>query len=138
MGLLFILDRMTGKPVFGVEERAVPKSDVPGEESWPTQPFPLKPPPLGAHEPDRGRDDDAHARGAQILRGVVRQAAASGPYTPFGMKTDARVPGHDGRRQLGRRLVRPGAGVHLRQHEQPGRHGHMVPSPAGVADAVSQ
>src|SRR5439155_4613639 len=46
MGLLFILDRMTGKPVFGVEECPVPKSDVPGEESWPTQPFPLKPPPL--------------------------------------------------------------------------------------------
>src|SRR4029077_9099500 len=46
MGLLFILDRMTGKPVFGVEERPVPKSDTPGEESSPTQPFPLKPPPL--------------------------------------------------------------------------------------------
>src|ERR1035441_975599 len=45
MGLLFILDRDSGRPVFGVEERPVPKSDLPGEESWPTQPFPLKPPP---------------------------------------------------------------------------------------------
>jgi quinoprotein glucose dehydrogenase len=44
---LFILNRETGKPVFGVEERAVPKSDVPGEVSSPTQPFPLKPAPLG-------------------------------------------------------------------------------------------
>ncbi len=42
-GNLFILDRMTGKPVFGVEERQVPKSDVAGEESSPTQPFPLLP-----------------------------------------------------------------------------------------------
>jgi quinoprotein glucose dehydrogenase len=41
--LMFILDRVTGKPVFGVEERAVPKSEVPGEMSSPTQPFPVKP-----------------------------------------------------------------------------------------------
>src|SRR5580698_5061640 len=41
--LMFILDRVTGKPIYGVEERPVPKSDVPGEETSPTQPFPLKP-----------------------------------------------------------------------------------------------
>jgi quinoprotein glucose dehydrogenase len=45
-GLLFILNRDTGKPVFGVEERPVRKGDVPGEWYSPTQPFPLKPPPL--------------------------------------------------------------------------------------------
>lgn len=43
---MFILNRVTGKPVFGVEERPVPKGDVPGEWYSPTQPFPLKPPPL--------------------------------------------------------------------------------------------
>jgi glucose dehydrogenase len=45
-GLMFILDRRTGKPVFGVEERPVPRSTIPGERSSPTQPFPLKPAPL--------------------------------------------------------------------------------------------
>jgi quinoprotein glucose dehydrogenase len=45
-GLMFILDRRTGKPVFGVEERPVPASTMPGEHASPTQPFPLKPPPL--------------------------------------------------------------------------------------------
>src|SRR5205807_5756626 len=40
MGHLFILDRRTGAPLFPVEERAVPGSDVPGEAAWPTQPFP--------------------------------------------------------------------------------------------------
>jgi glucose dehydrogenase len=44
--LMFILNRDTGKPIFGVEERPVPKGDVPGEWYSPTQPFPLKPPPL--------------------------------------------------------------------------------------------
>jgi quinoprotein glucose dehydrogenase len=47
MGLLFILDRETGKPIFGVEERPVPTDDVlPGDYVSPTQPFPLKPSPL--------------------------------------------------------------------------------------------
>jgi quinoprotein glucose dehydrogenase len=47
MGLLFILDRVTGKPIYGVEERPVPVDDaLPGDSAWPTQPFPLKPPPL--------------------------------------------------------------------------------------------
>ena len=41
--LVFILDRVSGKPVFGVEERAVPQSKVPGEQTSPTQPFPVKP-----------------------------------------------------------------------------------------------
>jgi len=46
MGMLFILDRVSGKPVYGVEERPVPKGDMQGEYYSPTQPFPLKPPPL--------------------------------------------------------------------------------------------
>ena len=45
-GFVFVLDRETGKPLFPVEERPVPASDVPGERSSPTQPFPLAPPPL--------------------------------------------------------------------------------------------
>ena len=45
-GLMFFLDRETGKSVYPIEERPVPQSDVPGEETWPTQPFPVKPPPL--------------------------------------------------------------------------------------------
>jgi quinoprotein glucose dehydrogenase len=43
-GWAFVFDRVTGKPVWPIEERQVPRSDVPGEASWPTQPFPTKPP----------------------------------------------------------------------------------------------
>jgi len=45
-GLMFTLNRVTGKPIFPIEERPVPKSDLPGEQASPTQPFPVKPPPL--------------------------------------------------------------------------------------------
>ncbi|HEY3159278.1 MAG TPA: PQQ-binding-like beta-propeller repeat protein [Vicinamibacterales bacterium] len=44
-GMLFILDRLTGKPIFGVEDRKAPASHVPGEHAAPTQPFPIRPAP---------------------------------------------------------------------------------------------
>jgi quinoprotein glucose dehydrogenase len=43
-GFLFVLDRTSGKPVWPIEERLVPQSNVPGEKTSPTQPFPTKPP----------------------------------------------------------------------------------------------
>jgi glucose dehydrogenase len=43
-GLLYVFDRITGKPVWPIEERPVPQTDVPGEKTSPTQPFPAKPP----------------------------------------------------------------------------------------------
>jgi quinoprotein glucose dehydrogenase len=43
-GWAFVFDRVTGRPVWPIEERRVPRSDVPGEASWPTQPFPTRPP----------------------------------------------------------------------------------------------
>ncbi|HEY9341980.1 MAG TPA: c-type cytochrome, partial [Hanamia sp.] len=49
VGFLYVLNRETGEPLFPVEERSVPVSDVPGEEAWPTQPFPLKPKPYARH-----------------------------------------------------------------------------------------
>jgi quinoprotein glucose dehydrogenase len=45
-GFVFVFDRVTGKPVWPIEERAVPQSTVPGEQTSPTQPFPTKPPPF--------------------------------------------------------------------------------------------
>jgi quinoprotein glucose dehydrogenase len=49
-GNLFVLERATGQPVFPVEERPVPRSDVPGETAWPTQPFATRPRSLMPHE----------------------------------------------------------------------------------------
>jgi quinoprotein glucose dehydrogenase len=42
---LYVFDRVTGEPIWPIEERPVPKSDMPGEHSWPTQPYPTNPPP---------------------------------------------------------------------------------------------
>src|SRR4029450_3409937 len=56
MALVFIFDRVTGEPIFGIEERPVPQSTVPGEATWPTQPFPLKPEPLARNTFDPAKD----------------------------------------------------------------------------------
>ena len=75
-GWMFILDRTTGKPVFGVEERPVPKGDVPGEWYSPTQPFPVKPPALARvsmKKEDLVRPEDTLAGARASLPGAVGQ-----------------------------------------------------------------
>jgi quinoprotein glucose dehydrogenase len=46
IGFMYVFDRVTGKPLWPIEERPVPRSTVPGEQSWPTQPYPTAPPPF--------------------------------------------------------------------------------------------
>ncbi len=88
--LMFIFDRTGGKPVFGVEERPVPKGDVPGEWYSPTQPFPLKPPQLARNSFDKDKDmvtaADTAPEHAQACRELWDRAGGyynAGPYTPF-------------------------------------------------------
>jgi glucose dehydrogenase len=95
-GLMFILDRRNGKPVYGVEERPVPKSDVPGEESWPTQPFPLKPAPLGrnSYSPaDIATITPEHQKFCEAMYAQEGGMKNSGPFTPFGTEMTVMFPG---------------------------------------------
>ncbi len=97
-GWMFILDRVTGKPVFGVEERPVPKSDVPGEESWPTQPFPVKPPALArvSFKPeDLVTAEDTTAEHAKACRDLVEKNGGlynAGPFTPWLFRAEGVAP----------------------------------------------
>ena len=87
-GYLFILNRETGEPVFGVEERAMPASQVPGEQTHPTQPIPNTPA-LGrvGYEPeDLVTADDTTAEHAEACAELVESAGPlhnEGPYTPW-------------------------------------------------------
>ncbi|HEX7969849.1 MAG TPA: pyrroloquinoline quinone-dependent dehydrogenase [Stellaceae bacterium] len=81
-GFVFVLDRDTGKPVFPVEERRAPASDVPGEETSPTQPVPLAPPPL---VPQNLSADDAWGLvyfDRQACRRRMAGLRSEGLYTP--------------------------------------------------------
>lgn len=86
---LFIFDRVTGEPIFGMEERPVPQSTVPGEASWPTQPFPIKPPPLGRVDFDPAKDfyneTPEHAAFCKDLW-TENAMYTKGPFTPPGLE----------------------------------------------------
>ena len=67
---LYVFDRVTGQPVWPIEERPVPQSDVPGEKTSPTQPFPTKPPAYARnYAQDAGRSDRLHAGDARAGQG---------------------------------------------------------------------
>lgn len=96
MGLLFILDRETGRPLFGVEERAVPRSDVPTEETSPTQPFPVKPPPLARLS--MTRDEVAHVspESDKFCQDLWDKYPNKGAFTPPLMTGSSLFPGTAG------------------------------------------
>jgi quinoprotein glucose dehydrogenase len=95
-GYLFILNRDTGKPIFPVEERPVPKSDVPLEAPSPTQPFPVAPPPL---VPQQFSVEDAWGptpSDLEYCRKTVSSLRNEGIYTPPSLQGSLDVPGNLG------------------------------------------
>ena len=96
-GYMYVLNRETGQPIFGVEERAVPASDVPGESTFPTQPFPVKPAPIArvSYTPaDLVADADTtpeHARACAELVERIGGVVNAGPFTPWRFRGDGRM-----------------------------------------------
>ena len=95
-GFLYVLNRDTGKPVFPVEERQVPRSDVPGELASPTQPFPVAPPPLA---PQKVSVEDAWGptpRDRETCGTWIRGLRNEGIFTPPSLQGSLAVPGNLG------------------------------------------
>jgi quinoprotein glucose dehydrogenase len=88
-GYMYILNRETGQPVFGVQERSVPKSDVPGELAFPTQPFPTKPPPIARNSfvmadlVTAADTTEEHAKSCQDLIAKNGGVSNAGPFTTW-------------------------------------------------------
>jgi quinoprotein glucose dehydrogenase len=95
-GLLFVLNRDTGKPLFPVQERPVPQSDVPGEVTSPTQPFPLAPPPLAAHTLSADEAWGPTPADREACRKTIAQLRNEGIFTPPSLKGTLMVPGNLG------------------------------------------
>lgn len=70
VGHVFVLDRETGAPLFPVEERGTPQSEIPGESSWPTQPFPLAPPPYAKQG---FFQNDISSRSAEVEESLIQK-----------------------------------------------------------------
>jgi quinoprotein glucose dehydrogenase len=96
MGLTFVLDRDTGKPLFPVQEIPVPPSTVPGEEAWPTQPFPLKPPPLVRLSLDEADLTSVTPESRASALEQFRKYETGYIYTPPSLRGTITTPSHQG------------------------------------------
>jgi quinoprotein glucose dehydrogenase len=96
VGHLFVLHRETGEPLFPVEERHVPQTDVPGEQTWPTQPFPVELPLFALREltPDDAWGLTPEQRDAS--QKWIASLRSEGPFTPVSLRGSVQVPSNVG------------------------------------------
>jgi glucose dehydrogenase len=98
-GYLYVFDRVTGEPIWPIEERPVPqKTTVPGEVLWPTQPFPTAPPPFSRQ---KFTVDDLNPyilmpEEREHFRRRILNARNEGPFTPIGFEDVIHMPGNQG------------------------------------------
>jgi membrane-bound PQQ-dependent dehydrogenase (glucose/quinate/shikimate family) len=131
MGLVFVLDRRDGRPLFPIEERPVPGSDVPGEETSPTQPFPVRPLPLSRQsvtEAELSRVTPEHAKFCRELFATLRTGPA---YTPYGKEMTLVLPGTLGGATWSSASFDPASGLLFVNANETGAIGRMEEQPAG-------
>ena len=111
-GFVWVFNRVTGEPLWPIEERPVPRSDMPREETWPTQPFPLKPPPFARQKftaedlsPFLGPEERAR------FRDEILSARNEGLFTPPGRRNTIQMPGNNGGANWGGAAVDPTNGT---------------------------
>jgi quinoprotein glucose dehydrogenase len=108
---VFVFDRETGKPLFPIEYRAVPKSDVEGEVTAETQPFPLAPPPFArqifTEEMVTRRTPEAH----QAVLEQLRKVRSAGQFVPPSIEGTVLFPGHEGGGEWGGAAFDPATGL---------------------------
>ena len=98
-GYLYVFDRVTGQPIWPIEERPVPQgTSVPGEVLWPTQPFPTSPPPFSRQ---KFTADDLNpyiltAEEREQFKQRISKARNDGPFTPIGFEDVIHMPGNQG------------------------------------------
>ena len=111
MGFVYVLDRLTGEPLFPVEERSVLASDIPGEQAWPTQPFPTKPKSFSRQHITSsdviGYSDESYDGNLKYVNSLWSE----GLFTPLGLNTTVMYPGSRGGAEWGGGAYDPESGV---------------------------
>ena len=111
VGFVWVFNRETGEPLWPIEERPVLKSDMPGEETWPTQPFPSKPPPF-ARQSFTVKDLSPFLEPAEReqLSTEMMSAHNEGLFTPPGLGNTVEMPGNNGGANWGGTAINPSNG----------------------------
>ncbi|MFD2101500.1 PQQ-binding-like beta-propeller repeat protein [Flagellimonas iocasae] len=92
-GLVFLLDRETGEPLFEVKELPVPQTNMIGESTWPTQPFPVKPPPLVRQSFDESLITDISEESHKNIKEQIKNYSWGSIYTPPSEAGIVQLPG---------------------------------------------
>ena len=95
-GMLFVLNRITGKPIFPVEERKVPASRIPNEEAWETQPFTALTPPLSPHKFNIKDVFGITEKDKENCRNAIKNLRNEGIFTPPDVKGTLAIPSNIG------------------------------------------
>lgn len=118
-GLLFVFDRVTGEPLWPIEERPVPASELRGEKASPTQPFPTKPAPLvRLHYTEADASTISPAAAEQTLA-RIRVSPNFGPFPAPSLKETIMFPGFDGGMEWGGAAVDPQGVYYVNVNEMP-------------------
>ena len=136
-GFVCVFDRVTGEPLWPIEERPVPRSDMPGEETWPTQPFPTAPPPFARQtftEEDLNPFIEDPAERAHFIEDI-RSARNEGMFTPPSIARDDSDARQQRRRELERRRHRSDARADVRRVE--GFSGAAETRPASASGSAA-
>lgn len=115
-GFIFLFNRETGEPLFPIKETPVPQSDIPGEESWPTQPLPEMPAPY-ARQYLKEENISPYAENRQNLIDTFRRSRSEGPFTPLSEKGTIIYPGLDGGAEWGGAAVDPDGIIYVNSNE---------------------
>lgn len=135
-GFLFVLDRETGKPLFPVEERPVPASNLPGEEAWPTQPFPLKPLPYARQHMTKDDLSRFSPGSYDSLLKKFNSMRYEGLFTPPDLSGTLMLPGTRGGSNWGGGAFDPATGVlYVKSNDSP-EINHMEKVEPGVRNAT--
>lgn len=112
-GYVYVLDRVTGKPIWPIVETPVPKSDMERQTAWPTQPIPTVIPPFARQKftPDEVDPYIANPKEREAIRAQVAAARSEGLYTPPDTKPTMEIPGNNGGTNWGGTAIDPTNGT---------------------------
>jgi quinoprotein glucose dehydrogenase len=131
-GFTFLFDRVSGKPLFDIIEKPVPASEVPGEQAWPTQPVPVKPPPYARQKMTRDELTDVTPESRAYCAKLMEGAVLGEIYTPIGLKPTVLFPGTNGGANWGGASWDPETHTLYVNSMDAGMIYHMVNRPEGA------
>lgn len=120
LGYIYTFNRDTGEPLFPIEERPVPASDIPGEQAWPTQPFPLKPAPYARQFISKDDISNYSKSSHDTLLKRFNAFRYEGPFTPPSIQGTFMMPGSRGGSSWGGGAIDPAKGIiYVKSNDSP-------------------